>query len=118
MQSHATRRPAIPDRQPAKHCVDGVRLSRQAGHWWWKPLSPVPAFSDSWKQHGRRATGIVLHYASVDSPEQALIRIRNRVVLGGLELTRIRGHLTLWGGGIHHAEIKTAVRAGVPAPDG
>ena len=37
---------------------------------------------------------------------------------GGLELIRIRGHLTLWGGGIHHAEIKTAVRAGVPAPDG
>ena len=35
-----------------------------------------------------------------------------------LELIRIRGHLTLWGGGIHHAEIKTAVRAGVPAPDG
>ena len=35
-----------------------------------------------------------------------------------MELTRIRGHLTLWGGGIHHAEIKTAVRAGVPAPDG
>ena len=61
---------------------------------------------------------IVLHYVSVDSPDQALIRIRNRVVLGGLELTRIRGHLTLWGGGIHHAEIKTAVRAGVPAPDG
>ena len=36
----------------------------------------------------------------------------------GVELIRIRGHLTLWGGGIHHAEIKTAVRAGVPAPDG
>ena len=35
-----------------------------------------------------------------------------------VELIRIRGHLTLWGGGIHHAEIKTAVRAGVPAPDG
>ena len=35
-----------------------------------------------------------------------------------LELIRIRGHLTLWGGGIHHGEIKTAVRAGVPAPDG
>ena len=26
---------------------------------------------------------IVLHYVSVDSPDQALIRIRNRVVLGG-----------------------------------
>ena len=35
-----------------------------------------------------------------------------------MELIRIRGHLTLWGGGIHHAEIKTGVRAGVPAPDG
>ena len=39
-------------------------------------------------------------------------------VVAKLELIRIRGHLTLWGGGIHHAEIKTAVRAGVPAPDG
>ena len=38
--------------------------------------------------------------------------------LAEVELIRIRGHLTLWGGGIHHAEIKTAVRAGVPAPDG
>ena len=28
-----------------------------------------------------------------------------------MELIRIHGHLTLWGGGIHHAEIKTAVRA-------
>ena len=35
-----------------------------------------------------------------------------------VELTRFRGHLTLWGGGIHHAEIETAVPAGLPAPDG
>ena len=27
-----------------------------------------------------------------------------------LELTRFRGHLTLWGGGIHHAEMETAPR--------
>ena len=27
----------------------------------------------------------------------------------GLELTRFRGHLTLWGGGIHYAEIETAI---------
>ena len=49
-----------------------------------------------------------------------LIRIRGLelIRIRGLELIRIRGHLTLWGGGIHHAEIKTGVRAGVPAPDG
>ena len=35
-----------------------------------------------------------------------------------VELTRFRGHLTLWGGGIHYAEIETAVPAGLPAPDG
>ena len=35
-----------------------------------------------------------------------------------LELPRFRGPLTLWGGGIHHAEIETAVPAGLPAPDG
>ena len=35
-----------------------------------------------------------------------------------VELTRFRGHLTLWGGGIHHAEIETAIPAGLPAPDG
>ena len=28
-----------------------------------------------------------------------------------MELTRFRGHLTLWGGGIHYAEIETAVPA-------
>ena len=28
-----------------------------------------------------------------------------------VELTRFRGHLTLWGGGIHNAEIETAVPA-------
>ena len=43
---------------------------------------------------------------------------RNPRLAFDMELIRIRGHLTLWGGGIHHAEIKTAVRAGVPAPDG
>ena len=37
--------------------------------------------------------------------------------MAGLELIRFRGHLILWEGGIHHAEIKTAVCAGVPAPD-
>ena len=35
-----------------------------------------------------------------------------------MELPRFRGHLTLWGGGIHHAEVETAVPAGLPAPDG
>ena len=35
-----------------------------------------------------------------------------------VELTRFRGPLTLWGGGIHHAEIETAVPAGLPVPDG
>ena len=45
-------------------------------------------------------------------------RILSANVTTDMELIRIRGHLTLWGGGIHHAEIKTAVRAGVPAPDG
>ena len=34
-----------------------------------------------------------------------------------VKLIRLGGHLILWEGGIHHAEIKTAVRAGVPAPD-
>ena len=34
-----------------------------------------------------------------------------------LELTRFRGHLTLWGGGIHDAENETAVSAGLPASD-
>ena len=46
-------------------------------------------------------------------------RVLSRTSSGDrVELIRIRGPLTLWGGGIHHAEIKTAVRAGVPAPDG
>ena len=34
-----------------------------------------------------------------------------------VKLIRLGGHLILWEGGIHHAEIKTAIRAGVPAPD-
>jgi hypothetical protein len=34
-----------------------------------------------------------------------------------VELTRFRGYLTLWRGGIHDAEIKTPVCAGVPATD-
>ena len=37
--------------------------------------------------------------------------------IGTMKLIRLGGHLILWEGGIHHAEIKTAVRAGVPAPD-
>ena len=53
---------------------------------------------------------------SVDTKKKELVgEFKNG---GRVELIRIRGHLTLWGGGIHHAEIKTAVRAGVPAPDG
>ena len=39
-------------------------------------------------------------------------------LLAQVELTQFRGPLTLWGGGIHHAEIETAVPAGLPAPDG
>ena len=39
-------------------------------------------------------------------------------ISNGLELTRFRGLLILWGGGIHYAEIETAVPAGLPAPDG
>ena len=35
-----------------------------------------------------------------------------------LELPRFGGHLTIWEGGIHHAENKTAVPAGLPASDG
>ena len=34
-----------------------------------------------------------------------------------VKLIRLGGHLILWEGGIHNAEIKTAIRAGVPAPD-
>ena len=34
-----------------------------------------------------------------------------------LELIRSCGHLILWEGGIHYAEIKSTVRAGVSAPD-
>ena len=37
--------------------------------------------------------------------------------IGTMKFLRLGGHLILWEGGIHHAEIKTAVRAGVPAPD-
>ena len=36
-------------------------------------------------------------------------RLLNKLHIG-LELTRFRGPLTLWGGGIHHAEIETAPR--------
>ena len=53
------------------------------------------------------------HHLGLIHPGAVDLAVQRRV-----ELTRIRGHLTLWGGGIHHAEIKTAVRAGVPAPDG
>ena len=35
-----------------------------------------------------------------------------------LDLPRFGGHLTIWEGGIHHAENKTAVPAGLPASDG
>ena len=37
-------------------------------------------------------------FAQQDSPER----------FSRLELARFRGHLTLWGGGVHHAEIETA----------
>ena len=43
----------------------------------------------------------------------ALYNLSDQVV----ELTRFRGHLTLWGGGIHDAENETAVSAGLPASD-
>ena len=35
-----------------------------------------------------------------------------------VELTRFRGPLPLWGGGIHHAEIETAPVSAEPAPAG
>ena len=35
-----------------------------------------------------------------------------------VDLPRFGGHLTIWEGGIHHAENKTAVPAGLPASDG
>ena len=34
-----------------------------------------------------------------------------------VKLIRLGGHLIRWEGGIHHAEIKTSICAGVPAPD-
>ena len=37
----------------------------------------------------------------------------NEVIEKKLELTRFRGHLTLFGGGVHDAEIKTTVPARV-----
>ena len=36
-----------------------------------------------------------------------------------LELIRFRGHLSSWrGGGVHNAEVETAVRGGIPTADG
>ena len=65
------------------------------------------------RDEGRRGDGP----STAEREELRRLRRENRR-LREVELIRIRGHLTLWGGGIHHAEIKTAVRAGVPAPDG
>lgn len=55
--------------------MQGVRI-------WWRPLSQVPAFSAiaASQQANYR---IVLHFVSTGSPELALDRIRNRVMLGG-----------------------------------
>ena len=39
--------------------------------------------------------------------------------IGTLELTRFRGHLSSWrGGGVHDAEVETAVPGGIPTADG
>ena len=39
--------------------------------------------------------------------------------VGELELIRFRGHLSSWrGGGVHNAEVETAVRGGIPTADG
>ena len=84
-----------------------------------RPISPNPRIR---VMRGRLTTPV--------GPIRRIGEPRGRIYVGSsipdehrgqcrrLELIRIRGHLTLWGGGIHHAEIKTAVRAGVPAPDG
>ena len=68
--------------------------------------------------------GFILPDSAVFAPDAAWIR-RDRLDAVPeeqqhqfLELTRFRGHLTLWGGGIHYAEIETAIPAGLPAPDG
>ena len=59
-------------------------------------------------------------YAVASSSPSERIKGKDRDMTAAerLELTRFRGHLTLWGGGIHHGEIETAIPAGLPAPDG
>ena len=69
---------AIPPRQPAKRCGDAGRRTlvvetTLAG-------SSVLRFMEA---AGKADYRIVLHYISVNSADHALIRIRNRVVLGG-----------------------------------
>ena len=71
------------------------------------PIFDVPNVTAHLRETGAKS--------SLPGIEKALVM---RCVEQKLELIRIRGHLTLWGGGIHHGEIKTAVRAGVPSPDG
>ena len=60
--------------------------------------------------------------ADLDALAAALSRLSrfaaaNADTIESLKLIRVGGHLLLWEGGIHHAELKTAICAGVPAPD-
>ena len=74
-------------------------------------------FVEHWRV-GTIARQLGVHHSTVERVlgEAGVERERQRP-RRPLELIRFRGHLILWEGGIHHAEIKTAVCAGVPAPD-